>query len=309
MPLLHSYLCRARGVLRVRGWLVAESPARQVGRALAIGSCLSVAPSCSFDSSPQSQLDGGLVSVQDDDAAGPKAPDDAAGLTERDGTASTPAADGSKRNLQDGGAARPGRSPGGAMTMTMTMTAPASTRDAGAARDAGEPPEQAPEPGNTAQDAGAPSGENEAEAEEPRTTNPNCMEGVYEGTLTGSLQTFGLSLGMVSAHVRTQLMMNPAGTYLEMRNARVESVDANGNTLTATLFGNISCADHGFHDGEMTDGVFHNAAANSDTMFRGTVDGQYSADVHSLAGSWTIQTRELFASLSGRGEWSLLLQQ
>jgi hypothetical protein len=86
----------------------------------------------------------------------------------------------------------------------------------------------------------------------------------------------------------------------------VMGVDQDGNMLTVTLSGNINCMTDEVQDGMLMNGVFHSASSNSDTQFTGTVMGTYSADPHSVVGTWTAQARDFPALLTGRGAWSLI---
>jgi hypothetical protein len=200
--------------------------------------------------------------------------------------------------------------PTASMTMVMTresaMPAAPSSQDAGPKRDAGEPAKPAGSSAPSPSDAGTPRDAGRMpEAPEPP---PHCREGLYAGTFSGSIQLIGLPLSTVTGTVRTELMLNPAGTYLEIRNARVVGVDQDGNSLTVDLSGNIDCSSDELEDGVLTNGVFRNVASNTDTLFTGEVQATYSDDPHSVVGTWTVTAEGLVPLLTGRGTWSLIYQ-
>jgi hypothetical protein len=201
-------------------------------------------------------------------------------------------------------AGTPRRSMPMAMVMTREGTMMIEPKDAGASSaepDAGVPADASTADSGTldasaARDAGP----------EP---DPHCREGIYAGTFGGSIQLIGLPLSTVTGTVRTALRLNPDGTYLEIRDARVVGTDQDGNRLTVDLSGNINCITNVVEDGALTNGILHNVASNSDTAFTGEVQAMYSADPHSVVGTWTVTAEGLVPLLTGRGTWSLILNE
>ena len=122
-----------------------------------------------------------------------------------------------------------------------------------------------------------------------------------------SLQLIGVSLSTVTGSIRTELMLNPAGTYLEIRDARVVGVDQDGNTLTVDLSGNINCTSNALEDGTLSNGVLHNVASSTDTLFTGEAQAMYSEDPHSDVGTFTVTAEGLVPLLTGRGTWSSII--
>jgi hypothetical protein len=195
------------------------------------------------------------------------------------------------------------------MVMTSSMTPSEQQRDAGVTRDASEPVKEpitaggsAPDPtdAGSARDAGTTTRPVEPEPD------PHCREGIYSGTFSGMIQVFGLSLSTVTGTLSTNVRINPAGTYLEIRDARVAGVDQDGNTLTVDLSGNINCMSNELEDGTLTNGVYHNVASNADTQFTGQAQAMYSDNPHSVVGTFTVQARDFAALLTGRGTWNLI---
>jgi hypothetical protein len=267
---------------------------RRAARVGMLGWCLA-ALGCSFDSRPDIIASAEAAVSEDEDAGD----DSDAGLQDAvDATA--PAADGDSGDKPDAGTDRPS----GAATVTtpsgtMTMERP---RDAGQPMDSSAPQTQDPI------DAGADAARDVEDAGKPSTVNPNCREGDYDGTFNGSLQLLGVSASTLSGTVRGELEMNPAGTYLELRDAPVMGVDQSGNTLSAKLSANINCMNHELTNGELRDGVFHNVAANTDTAFSGMVEGMYTEDPASVTGTWMVRANDFPVLLSGRGGWNLTLR-
>lgn len=291
MSLLPSNLRRAELVRSVSGW-----------RSTAMGCCLFLLVSCSFDSAPRAAERMSAVTEGGSDAA----------VASDTGTAR--GADGAALEQDDaGGPTDAGKRPSTPTTMVMTregaMAAAENAKDAGSKRDAGESAKPnaggggapAPADAGTARDAG------QTVTMQPPEPEPHCKEGVYAGTFSGSIQLIGLSLSTVTGTVRTELMLNPAGTYLELRDARVVGVDQDGNTLTVDLSGNINCMSNALEDGTLANGVFHNVASNSDTLFTGEAQAMYSDAPHSVVGSFTVTAEGLVPLLTGRGTWSLII--
>jgi hypothetical protein len=292
MSLLPSHMRRAELVRSVSGW-----------RGTAIGCCLLVLGSCSFDSAPRAAERTSAVTEVGSDAAlasdtGSARSADGAALEQDDAGGPTGPTDAGKRRTTP---------PTMVMTREGSMAAAEDPKDAGSKRDAGEPAKPnaggggapAPVDAGTARDAGR--------TMQPTEPDPHCKEGVYAGTFSGSIQLIGLSLSTVTGTVRTELRLNPAGTYLEIRNARAMGVDQDGNTLTVDLSGNINCTSNAFEDGTLTNGVFHNVASNSDTLFTGEAQAMYSDAPHSVVGTFTVTAEGLVPLLTGRGTWSLII--
>lgn len=284
MSLLPSYLRRAELVRSVSG-----------GRCTAIGCCLFLLTGCSFDSAPRAAERMSAVTEVGPDAA----------------LASDTGVDGAALEQDDaGGPTDAGKRPTTPTTMVMTregaMAGSQAARDAGPKRDAGEPAK--PSAGGGGAPAPVDAGPRDAgRTMQPPEPDPHCKEGIYAGTFSGSIQLIGLSLSTVTGTVRTELMLNPAGTYLEIRDARVVGVDQDGNTLTVDLSGNINCMSNALEDGTLANGVFHNVASNSDTLFTGEAQAMYSEDPHSVVGTFTVIAEGLVPLLTGRGTWSLII--
>jgi hypothetical protein len=237
------------------------------------------------------------------DAASSSDEDAGAQDNRNNGAAGDSGQDGGKRPV-DAGAGGPTRT----MVMSSAMTPSEQKRDAGVARDASAPSKEPNMAGSSAPapaDAGAP--RDAGSGTRPPEPVPHCREGIYAGTFSGMIQVFGLSLSTVTGTLSTQLRLNPAGTYLELRDARVIGVDQDGNTLTVDLSGNINCMSNELEDGTLTNGVFHNVASNGDTPFVGEAQGTYSSDPHSVVGTFTVQATDFISLLTGRGTWNLIL--
>jgi hypothetical protein len=289
MSLLPSHLRRAELVRFVSG-----------GRCTAIGCCLFLLVSCSFDSAPRAAERTSAVIEVGSDAA----------LASDTGAAR--GTDGAALEQDDaGGPMDAGKRPITPTTTVMTregsMAAAENPKDAGSKRDAGEPAKPnaggggapAPVDAGAARDAGR--------TMQPLEPDPHCKEGIYAGTFSGSIQLIGLSLSTVTGTVRAELMLNPAGTYLEIRDARVVGVDQDGNTLTVDLSGNLNCMSDALEDGTLANGVYHNVASNSDTLFTGEAQATYSEDPHSVVGTFTVVAEGLVPLFTGRGTWSLII--
>lgn len=295
MSLLQSHLRPAELFQRV----FRQRTPSNLMRAGAVGCCLLAPVSCSFDSTPRKV---GRTSAATEPATRTDAAmaSDASAEPARDAAAEQDAASGAMD------AAMPRPSTNMVMTSPGAMTAPQRQRDAGAPpqRSMGGSSAPAPADAGAPRDAGVSVPNAGSVAPEP---DPHCKEGLYAGTFSGSIQLIGLALSTVTGTVRTELMLNPAGTYLEIRNARVVGVDQDGNSLTVDLSGNINCASDQLEDGVLANGVFHNVASNTDTVFTGTAQAMYSEDPHSVVGTWTVQAEGLVPLLTGRGTWSLIL--
>jgi hypothetical protein len=170
---------------------------------------------------------------------------------------------------------------------------------------------QAIPPDNTRPDAGAPAEAPDAGNQQPPdagTTSSRCKPGVYSGTFNGSIQLIGLSLSTVTGTVRTELKSDDANAHLALRDARVVGVDQDGNPLTVELSGVINCESLQLEDGRLERGNLHNNNSDTDTAFTGKAQAMYSQDPHSVVGNWTVEATDTAALLTGKGTWSLILE-
>jgi len=301
MSLLQSHIRRAELVRAVSGGRKGQQRTAAILRCGTIGCCLFTLVSCSFDSAPRTGERASAVTARGaGDAALAR---DASTLPGRDpGADAAASAQDSAIGAMDAGATRP------AVPMTMVMTREGAMAGSQAPRDAGTKRDAAPPTAPTAAGTAAPSTDAGAPRDAGR-TEPDalCREGLYAGTFSGSIQLIGLPLSTVTGTVRTELMLNPAGTYLEIRDARVVGVDQDGNGLTVDLSGNINCRSNTLEDGTLTNGVLHNVASNTDTAFTGEAQAMYSRDPHSVVGTFTVTAEGLVPLFTGRGTWSLIL--
>lgn len=298
MSLLQSHPRRAE---------LSVSGRRRAGRQRAAAFvCLLGVVSCKFDSAPRtkertSEASAGHAThadvARDASARSSQDAQSAAMVLEPD----------SGGDVMDAGDAHPSAPMAMAMVMTHEGSMMIEPKDAGASR--AEPDASAPVDAGTMDSGSAEPADASAPRDAGREPDPRCREGIYAGTFGGSIQLIGLPLSTVTGTVRTTLRLNPDRTYLELRDARVVGTDQDGNRLTVDLSGNINCMTHVVQDGALTNGILHNVASSSDTAFTGEVQGMHSADPHSVVGTWTVTAEGLIPLLTGRGTWSLLLNE
>lgn len=169
-----------------------------------------------------------------------------------------------------------------------------------AGRDAGRPAD------NVAGSAAAPMEPTEAiDAAPPEAAKPDtsrCMPGSYEGTFEGPV-TFAVgSINRVTGTVRAELVLEPSGESLIIRDGVITGMDGLGVGMSATWTGNVNCG-----VGQLENGTLQAGAWDNGSTFTGTLEGTYSPVPHSLSGTWQVQSVE-FAFAGGNGDWRMALR-
>lgn len=168
---------------------------------------------------------------------------------------------------------------------------PATTLDASAsmppATDA-----SATAPPSTAPDAAAPS---------------PCQPGAYTGAFSGSVRLNDQQITNVFGALRAELVLDPAGNSLLLRNARVSGRVQDEIRMTASLSGRIDCTSLRLEDGLLEEGRVYLGNSRSSFDFSGTLDGAYTPDPAAASGTWSGQSDDI-ERVAAEGTWSLRLQ-
>lgn len=126
-----------------------------------------------------------------------------------------------------------------------------------------------------------------------------CVAGTYVGTFEGSVTFLQGSLSGINGTIRAELVLDPSGDYLRIRQGSVTGVNDQGVKMNAGWTGALSCETGELEGAELHDGTWDNGS-----RFSGTLAGTYSTSTSSLSGTWQVRSDE-FVWAGGNGTWSM----
>jgi hypothetical protein len=130
---------------------------------------------------------------------------------------------------------------------------------------------------------------------------------MYSGAFRGSVRAFNQELLNIAGDLSAELVLDPSGATLVLRDAGVTIMDRNDNRLTVSLSGSIDCSSGRLEQG-LIDGSLYHSDSRRSYSFSGAIDGAYTPDPAGVNGSWSGESDDI-ALIDAQGTWSLRLNE